>query len=131
MLSIYPAQTAIRKVLITMPLACCHPVALRSLAVSLVSFLYTYSSLGAVAGVEHVVVVGVDGLSGEGVRKSRTPHLTKLMRTGAWTLQARAVRIRDVVNAPAEAVDFEHRVALLARQDPHRRIERAARGALG
>src|SRR5439155_7661246 len=44
--------------------------------------------------------------------------------------RARTVRIRDVVDAPAEAVDFEHRIALRARQDPHRRIERAARGAL-
>ena len=45
-------------------------------------------------------------------------------------LRPRAVRIRDVVDAPAEAVDLVHRVALRLRQDPHRGIERAAGGAL-
>src|SRR6185437_10828939 len=34
--------------------------------------------------------------------------------------------ISDIVNLPAEIVDLEHRVALLARQDPHRCVEGAA-----
>jgi len=55
------------------------------------SLLCVHSLFSAVPVVEHVIVVGVDGLNGEGVRKSRTPHLSKLMRTGAWTLKARAV----------------------------------------
>ena len=39
---------------------------------------------------------------------------------------ARAIGIRDIVDLPAEAVDLEHRLALLARQNAHRRVERTA-----
>ena len=42
------------------------------------------------------------------------------------TFGARTVGIRDVVHLTAEAVDLEHGVALLARQNAHRRVERAA-----
>jgi predicted AlkP superfamily pyrophosphatase or phosphodiesterase len=45
----------------------------------------------AVSRAEHVVVIGVDGLGGEGVRRARAACLDKLRRTGAWTLRARAV----------------------------------------
>src|SRR5258705_11399529 len=38
----------------------------------------------------------------------------------------RAVGIGDVVDLPAKAVDLEHRLALVARQDAHRGIERTA-----
>ena len=41
-------------------------------------------------------------------------------------LGARAIGIRDVVDLPAKAVDLEHRLALLARQNAHRRVERTA-----
>ena len=41
-------------------------------------------------------------------------------------LGPRAVGIGDVVDLPAETVDLEHRLALVARQDAHRRIERTA-----
>ena len=41
-------------------------------------------------------------------------------------LGPRAVGIGDVVDLPAEAVDLEHRLALRARQDAHRRVERTA-----
>src|SRR6202051_2926702 len=41
-------------------------------------------------------------------------------------LVARAVGIGDVVDLPAKAVDLEHRLALLARQNAHRRVERTA-----
>jgi predicted AlkP superfamily pyrophosphatase or phosphodiesterase len=44
-----------------------------------------------VPGVEHVVIIGVDGLSPDGVRKAATPHLHQLMKSGASTLHARAV----------------------------------------
>lgn len=42
-------------------------------------------------GVEHVVVIGVDGLSPAGIRQSRTPVIDSLMRQGASTLTAQAV----------------------------------------
>jgi predicted AlkP superfamily pyrophosphatase or phosphodiesterase len=44
-----------------------------------------------VAGVEHMVIIGVDGLSPDGVQKATTPVLHRLMREGASTLRARAV----------------------------------------
>jgi predicted AlkP superfamily pyrophosphatase or phosphodiesterase len=44
------------------------------------------------AAVEHVVVIGVDGLGAEGVRQAEAPTMRRLMKSGAWTLKARAVR---------------------------------------
>lgn len=43
------------------------------------------------AGVEHVVVVGVDGMSPAGIAAAKTPHLDALMARGAFTMKARAV----------------------------------------
>lgn len=43
------------------------------------------------AETRHVVIVGVDGLSPDGVRKAKTPVLREMMRRGAWTLNARGV----------------------------------------
>lgn len=43
------------------------------------------------AGVEHVVVIGVDGLGSEGLRRVNPPHLARLRKSGASTLSARAV----------------------------------------
>lgn len=42
-------------------------------------------------GVEHVVVIGVDGLGAEGLRRVNPPHLARLRKSGASTLTARAV----------------------------------------
>ncbi len=44
-----------------------------------------------VPGVEHVVIIGVDGLSPDGIRKAETPNLHRLMKGGASTLHARGV----------------------------------------
>ncbi|MHC5539912.1 alkaline phosphatase [Singulisphaera rosea] len=44
-----------------------------------------------VPGVEHFVVIGIDGLSTEGVRRTKTPVLQRMMAEGAWTLHARGV----------------------------------------
>ena len=44
---------------------------------------------------------------------------------------ARARIVGDVVDGAAERIDFEHRLALRARQNAHAQIERAAGGALG
>ena len=46
---------------------------------------------GAPAQVRHVVVVGVDGLSPDGLLRAEAPHLKRLQSQGAWTLRARAV----------------------------------------
>ncbi|HLI82562.1 MAG TPA: alkaline phosphatase [Bryobacteraceae bacterium] len=39
----------------------------------------------------HVIVIGIDGLSVDGVEKASTPRLHELMARGAWTLEARGV----------------------------------------
>ena len=39
----------------------------------------------------HVIVIGVDGLSVDGVNKAPSPHLHDLMSHAAWTLEARGV----------------------------------------
>ncbi|GMV97713.1 MAG: phosphodiesterase [Phycisphaerae bacterium] len=44
-----------------------------------------------ISGVKHVLVIGCDGMSPDGVRKADTPHMDELMRTGAFTLHARGV----------------------------------------
>lgn len=42
-------------------------------------------------GVEHVVIIGIDGLSPAGIRQANTPTLDSLMKQGAATLKAQAV----------------------------------------
>jgi predicted AlkP superfamily pyrophosphatase or phosphodiesterase len=62
--------------------------------VSLVLFgclLTTRPVLAQDFGVKHVVVVGVDGLSPDGIRKSKAPTLHRMMKEGAYTLHARGV----------------------------------------
>lgn len=45
----------------------------------------------AAAVVEHVLVIGCDGMSPDGIRKARTPNMDRLMKAGAHTLRARGV----------------------------------------
>lgn len=47
--------------------------------------------LGQVEGVEHVVILGFDGMSPDGIQKAPTPHLDKIIENGAFTFHARAV----------------------------------------
>ena len=44
-----------------------------------------------VRDVEHVVIVGCDGLSPSGIGQAKTPVLSRMMKEGAWTMHARAV----------------------------------------
>jgi len=39
----------------------------------------------------HVIIVGVDGLSTDGVREANTPTLHDMMKKGSWSLHARGV----------------------------------------
>ena len=66
--------------------------------------------------------------------RRRTPGIDRLDPRAPFAkpkpaLGVRRGRIRDVIDQPAERIDFEHRLALRARQDPHRGVERAAGGA--
>jgi predicted AlkP superfamily pyrophosphatase or phosphodiesterase len=49
------------------------------------------ATLGAFAQVKHIVVVGVDGLSPDGVLHAEAPNLKRLREQGAWTFHARGV----------------------------------------
>ena len=46
---------------------------------------------GAASAADHVVVLGFDGLSPNGIEKAKTPVFHELMRRGAFTLHARGV----------------------------------------
>ena len=49
------------------------------------------SAVAQVAGVEHVVVIGVDGMAPFGIAAADTPVMDGLMKRGAFTMHARAV----------------------------------------
>jgi predicted AlkP superfamily pyrophosphatase or phosphodiesterase len=59
--------------------------------VALLLSTHVLSAYAQVVGVDHVVIVGVDGLSPDGVRMAETPVLHRLMGAGAWTFHARGV----------------------------------------
>ncbi len=46
---------------------------------------------GGVEGVEHVVMIGLDGLAGNTVEVADMPTLKQMMAEGAWTLRARSI----------------------------------------
>ncbi len=49
------------------------------------------SAAGVTAALaDHVVVIGVDGMSPDGVERAATPNFHRLMREGAYTLRAAA-----------------------------------------
>ncbi len=52
---------------------------------------FTLPAAHGLAGVEHVVVIGVDGLGSQGLRRAHTPHISSLRKNGASTLLAKAV----------------------------------------
>lgn len=43
------------------------------------------------AAISHVLIIGIDGLSSDGVRNAHTPNIHSLMERGAWTLRSRGV----------------------------------------
>lgn len=59
-----------------------------SLAIVGALFAISISSAG---GAEHVLVIGVDGMSPQGIEQAETPALDALMRDGAYTMKARGV----------------------------------------
>ncbi|MDE0467251.1 MAG: alkaline phosphatase [Candidatus Poribacteria bacterium] len=61
------------------------------LLVGTLFFGFTPSIVSRVPGVEHVVIIGCDGLSPDGVQNAKTPNMDDLMQRGAYTLRARGV----------------------------------------
>ena len=54
-------------------------------------FFAAWGQKADVQAVPHVIIVGVDGMSVEGVATAKTPRIHELMARGAWTLEARGV----------------------------------------
>src|SRR6185437_1049810 len=50
-----------------------------------------YAQAPGSVGVQRMAVIGIDGLSVEGVRSAKAVHLQALMGNAAWTLEARGV----------------------------------------
>jgi predicted AlkP superfamily pyrophosphatase or phosphodiesterase len=48
-------------------------------------------SAAPLPGVEHMVIIGCDGMSPNGVLKARSPVMRNLMNEGSWTMHARGV----------------------------------------
>ena len=54
-------------------------------------FGFTLQTVSEVPGVKHVVIIGCDGMSPDGIQKAETPNMDALMQRGAYTMHARAV----------------------------------------
>ncbi len=56
-------------------------------------FLWSCASKeeGAIKGIEHVVIIGVDGMSPNGIQNANTPMLDSMIQNGAATMHARSV----------------------------------------
>lgn len=54
-------------------------------------FQFSAFSQSLTTPVRHVVVIGVDGMSPDGIQKAPTPVMDRLMREGAFTMHARSV----------------------------------------
>lgn len=61
------------------------------LLVGILFFSITPSIVAQVAGVNHVVIIGCDGMSPDGIHKANTPVMDGIMQRGAYSLHARAV----------------------------------------
>ena len=49
------------------------------------------SSISYAQHIEHVIIIGVDGMSPDGIINAQTPNMDKLMKNGAYTMHARNV----------------------------------------
>jgi predicted AlkP superfamily pyrophosphatase or phosphodiesterase len=65
---------------------------MKTLLTTIVLTITSFFALAQTAlPVKHVLIIGIDGLSTLGVRKSHTPHLDELIKSGTHTLRANAV----------------------------------------
>jgi predicted AlkP superfamily pyrophosphatase or phosphodiesterase len=53
--------------------------------------LTAFFTIGAFGEIRHVILIGCDGMSPDGIRNADTPVMDTLMREGAYTLHARGV----------------------------------------
>ena len=64
---------------------------IQKLCLSVLLLTMCLTTQAAVEGAEHVVIIGVVRLSPNGIRRSETPNIRKIMAAGAHTFHARAV----------------------------------------
>jgi membrane-anchored protein YejM (alkaline phosphatase superfamily) len=67
---------------------------MRGIATVLLSVSWLWSAWAQPADrstAPHLIVIGIDGLSVDGVMKAKTPRLHELISRSAWTMEARAV----------------------------------------
>jgi len=64
---------------------------MKSLLPRILAVLAALLALPASAQVKHMVVIGCDGMSPDGVRKADAPVMKRMMREGAFTLHGRGV----------------------------------------
>jgi predicted AlkP superfamily pyrophosphatase or phosphodiesterase len=55
------------------------------------AFAATEATAAPVPGVEHIVVVGIDGMTASSVNRAKTPNMHDVMARGAYTLHGRSV----------------------------------------
>lgn len=53
--------------------------------------LFNAQAYSPIKGIKHVVIIGIDGMSPDGIKKAATPVLDNLIENGAHTFSARAV----------------------------------------
>lgn len=72
----------------------------RGLALSIAMLSISMWSASASAEPErrasHVIVIGVDGLSPDGVKNAQTPNIDEMMNNGSWSMGARGVFLPPV-----------------------------------
>jgi len=57
----------------------------------LAGLLAAMQAQSQVKGVKHVILIGMDGLGAYSIQQSDNPNMKSLMRSGAWSLEARSV----------------------------------------
>jgi predicted AlkP superfamily pyrophosphatase or phosphodiesterase len=58
----------------------------------LIAFLFSGMAARAqLQGVQHVILIGMDGLGAYSIQKADNPNMKQLMKNGAWSLEARSV----------------------------------------
>lgn len=62
---------------------------MRNIGVFCIFLFLAFTSFGQ--QIEHVIIIGIDGMSPDGIENANTPEMDKLMKYGAFTMNARNV----------------------------------------
>jgi len=64
---------------------------MRTFFLILLACIFSTLASAQLAGVKHVIVIGVDGMSPDGIAHANTPNMDYLMQNGSYTLKDKAV----------------------------------------